>query len=1090
MKILQLHFKNLNSLMGEWYVDLTHPAFLSEGIFVITGPTGAGKTTLLDAICLALYGRTPRLNKVTKAENEILSRQSSECFAEVIFETQSGRYHCHWSQHRARRKKNGELQVPRHEISDALSGKIIESNLRGVTEQVEKVTGMNFERFIRSMLLAQGSFSAFLQANPDERAPILEQITGTEIYSHISILIHERHRQESQKLELLRSQINSIGILCSDTEETIRAALKSRQQEEKQLQSQLQLKENALSWLRRIETLQAELAQLEQESIQLQKEQANFRPQLFQLNAALTALSLEGSYAHLLNLREQQQIDTNQLKKITNQLELTTLDGKEKAKALTIAQQNLEKNRTALKDASPLLQKVRSLDQELVDLRKNIRQAEKIYLENDWLIKTQQEQQIGNYKILADVQTKLTELEEYFQLNRTDEILITSLTGFEEQLKLLLSRRAMLNKKKEQKDNLEKNLGLLDQAIQQQELAQAKYTKKLEQLTLQLQALQAAQQKVLNGKLLREYLAEKESLFREKALLSRVIELEEYRRQLKPNHACPLCGSHIHPYVEENTIFCSDPVDEKIQLLEARIKEVEGQQTQIQALEKEQMAIQAIWMSAEQEKALKLQEKIITNKEFMLMEKAIQTEYFELMAFEKNLLSVLQPFGVKQLLTEEISLLQTSLRNRLKDWQNKSSQKFQLEKELVFITGTIEQLNAKIETRINVAQNYQAHSTELKTLLAQREAERKSLYDKQNPDKEEAHMQDAITQAEVSEKAIRQQYDITRQQWLNLKAEIDVLTQRIEARITPLQQVTLKWEQELALHQLSEANFLASRLPPKEIARLKEIADSLNERQISLDSRRTEKITLLKKEQLKNCSTSTIEILEAEQLQIQSALRLCIQNLAELNHKLNSHEKAQEALEIKNKEKQAQEREFSCWAQLHSLIGSADGKKYRNFAQSITFESLVTHANQQLQRITDRYLLIPAEARALELNIIDLYQAGEIRSTKNLSGGESFLVSLALALGLSHMASQKVRIDSLFLDEGFGTLDEETLDTALEALTSLHQEGKCIGIISHVPMLKERLSLQIQVLPSSAGRSRLVGPGCSPGLPAALTYST
>ena len=105
-------------------------------------------------------------------------------------------------------------------------------------------------------------------------------------------------------------------------------------------------------------------------------------------------------------------------------------------------------------------------------------------------------------------------------------------------------------------------------------------------------------------------------------------------------------------------------------------------------------------------------------------------------------------------------------------------------------------------------------------------------------------------------------------------------------------------------------------------------------------------------------------------------------------------------------------------------------KLLRNFAQGLTFELMVSHANRQLEKMTDRYLLIRDEQQPLELNVVDNYQAGEIRSTRNLSGGESFIVSLTLALGLSRMASRKVRVDSLFLDEGFGTLDEDALDTA------------------------------------------------------------
>ena len=160
------------------------------------------------------------------------------------------------------------------------------------------------------------------------------------------------------------------------------------------------------------------------------------------------------------------------------------------------------------------------------------------------------------------------------------------------------------------------------------------------------------------------------------------------------------------------------------------------------------------------------------------------------------------------------------------------------------------------------------------------------------------------------------------------------------------------------------------------------------------------------------------------------------------------------------------------------MIGSTDGKKYRNFAQGLTFEMMIGHANRQLQKMTDRYLLARDDSQPLELNVVDNYQAGEIRSTKNLSGRESFIVSLSLALGLSHMASKNVRVDSLFLDEGFGTLDEEALDTALETLAGLQQDGKLIGVISHVPALKERISTQIQVTPQTGGRSQISGPGC------------
>jgi len=193
---------------------------------------------------------------------------------------------------------------------------------------------------------------------------------------------------------------------------------------------------------------------------------------------------------------------------------------------------------------------------------------------------------------------------------------------------------------------------------------------------------------------------------------------------------------------------------------------------------------------------------------------------------------------------------------------------------------------------------------------------------------------------------------------------------------------------------------------------------------------------------------------------------------------LSEDKKMKEKQQERIRNLEAQKGECTRWNDLRELIGSADGKKFRNFAQGLTFEMMTKHANRQLRKMTDRYLLIRDASQPLELNVIDNYQAGEIRSTKNLSGGESFIVSLALALGLSSMASRNVRVDSLFLDEGFGTLDEDALETALETLAGLRRDGKLIGVISHVTALKERIGTQIQVIPGTGGRSTLIGPGC------------
>ena len=150
-------------------------------------------------------------------------------------------------------------------------------------------------------------------------------------------------------------------------------------------------------------------------------------------------------------------------------------------------------------------------------------------------------------------------------------------------------------------------------------------------------------------------------------------------------------------------------------------------------------------------------------------------------------------------------------------------------------------------------------------------------------------------------------------------------------------------------------------------------------------------------------------------------------------------------------------------AYLTSLIGSADGAKFRRFAQGLTLNHLVYLANEQLNKLDGRYQLQCQPNETLSLSVLDTWQGDSIRDTKTLSGGESFLVSLALALALSDLVSSKTSIDSLFLDEGFGTLDNDTLEIALDALDNLNATGKMIGIISHVEALKERIAVQIKV---------------------------
>ena len=189
-----------------------------------------------------------------------------------------------------------------------------------------------------------------------------------------------------------------------------------------------------------------------------------------------------------------------------------------------------------------------------------------------------------------------------------------------------------------------------------------------------------------------------------------------------------------------------------------------------------------------------------------------------------------------------------------------------------------------------------------------------------------------------------------------------------------------------------------------------------------------------------------------------------LSSLGQIEQQLSANNQARERQQQLVDEMAAFEAYYDDITYLHSLIGSASGDKFRRFAQGLTLDNLVQLANQQLDKLHGRYQLIRKENEGLGLSVLDTWQGDVVRDTKTLSGGESFLVSLALALALSDLVSHKTSIDSLFLDEGFGTLDAETLDVALDALDNLNASGKMIGVISHIEAMKERIPTQLKVI--------------------------
>ena len=235
---------------------------------------------------------------------------------------------------------------------------------------------------------------------------------------------------------------------------------------------------------------------------------------------------------------------------------------------------------------------------------------------------------------------------------------------------------------------------------------------------------------------------------------------------------------------------------------------------------------------------------------------------------------------------------------------------------------------------------------------------------------------------------------------------------------------------------------------------LKQIASSIEElqvrqKQIEFPEQLPEAI---KKQQEENLNTErSLSIIEARLLQ-QAKNKAAVEQIAK---------------ELSEKQSVADR-----WAKLNKLIGSADGAKFKVIAQSYTLNLLLLHANKHLSYLSKRYKLQQVPG-TLALQVVDCDMCDEIRTVYSLSGGESFLISLALALGLSSLSSNNLKVESLFIDEGFGSLDAESLRTAMEALEQLQMQGRKIGVISHVQEMSERISVQVQVHKKVNGKSVL-----------------
>ncbi len=428
----------------------------------------------------------------------------------------------------------------------------------------------------------------------------------------------------------------------------------------------------------------------------------------------------------------------------------------------------------------------------------------------------------------------------------------------------------------------------------------------------------------------------------------------------------------------------------------------------------------------------------------------------------------------------------TKLRQLHEQWQNFTNEKQQIEKQLLQLKSAVksltEQKNDITSELQNIKKQIQINRDQLKTLVSNQKniisqlnyhqilpaAQIKDdLHQKlQNLQKSIATIQQNITQLTTSLNETNLNLTQTKNQKQTLENELKTIENQLNQILTNLGFENIQQAQNALLteQQAQETEQKNQKIQQAITATNQQISDTQNQ---------------LKKLQNSDTSHENLQTLQKLAQQLTNNLKTLQQKIGGLKEELNNNKRQQAAYnQLLNQLKQA-EAELARWEQLNDLIGSADGDKFQRLVQELNLRELVNEANKHLTKLAPRYQLWYQKTAAnkklnLDLVVIDNYMGGEQRSVKTLSGGESFLVSLALALGLSSLASYKISLKNLFIDEGFGSLDSQTLDMVLSTLEKLQSDtNRQIGVISHVEALKERIPVKINLIKLSGGYSRI-----------------
>lgn len=1122
MKFLQLEILNLASLekQGGEVINFEEGALGESTIFSIVGPTGSGKSTLLDAICLALYNRAPRYPRKKGDKNQnieifgeadanennrlaptdsrnILTRGKKEGYSKLTFLANNGsiyraEWHVRFQRVRYENAKTSLYKITRN--GEQLTEEIADWN------ELPNIIGLDYDQFLRTVLIAQGSFANFLTAKENERYELLEKLIGCEeTYTNIATEIKKAKDQAVDAYNQMAASVEAVkqNLLNDEELAQLQEEITLLEKAEKELDSQLKAISENLQWYEENDKQTKQIA-IYQADMELA---ANA---IKDIQAQIIRLQLHDEVQPAVNLLQEVE---RQIQSINNQEEeILKSEAAIKSKEVAITESEhtlsylkevVNKAQEQLEKAMPVIAEARALKTKMEAAMPNLKekkealelaQKENLTAQRDVEENARNIQKWEAETEKANLALKTTQEE----IAKQKQVLHEATQAAEQAWEKEKNKTAGQNIEELQnsKTVAEKKLQDVQQAIKVvAHLYTATTEKQKNEERIQFLGKRNAKIDEALGKLFIEAL-EKETLTLRNAYTLMVSEKWEiHRANLTEGKPCPLCGSTTHPYHTDNRQF-EEATTELSQLLKAKEDLLKQQQKQEKDLsgERKQNDGEVQTLQKQQEK---LSGEIATYEEEW---KALIAQYPKIPKEEAELKSLLPIYEDKaKEATGKLSLFNKIQKEieRLTQLKDKA-----VKDEVAYESKASTILNNAQESTSICATKLTEHKA-LTTNLISQEKNKKEAYEK-------------ALQAWNNTKKEMEEWQAQYQQILNGE-EPDAAERRLTAAKDEATKAAddkneniNKLKAELANSKGSHQTMLSLNKTTKETLQTKEkeldlwieeYNKQLAEKSIepSLIDRNTIREMLhsaedwnairREKDEMEKAVASTTALYQSAEKAHQQHLEhqpaksrdalLAIQQeyqersqrneLIAANARMQNHQEAVKQLGDKAEALQLVTQEKDDWTAITDAIG-ADGKTLRKIAQCYTLSFLITHANQEIRKFNSRYELQQVK-HSLGIRVIDHDRADDIRDTTSLSGGETFIVSLGLALGLSALSSRNISFENLFIDEGFGTLDPETLATVIDSLAMLQSsQGKKVGVISHTDTMSERITTQIRII--------------------------